>query len=241
MKTAAILIIGNEILSGRIRDTNSAYLASELRELGVDVRRIAVIPDDVDVIASEVPSMSALYDYVFTSGGIGPTHDDMTMQGIAKGFALDTVTNDNIAALIRARCGSGPSSVSMKMAELPRGAEVIDVEDMNFPPVVLRNVYIFPGIPELLREKFSAIRERFRSDPFIIEKIFVNADECLIADHLDNVDSEFPDVMVGSYPYVDIPDYKVVVTLECRDHDRLSEAFDMLIGLLPAGSVVKPR
>jgi molybdenum cofactor synthesis domain-containing protein len=239
MKTAGIIIIGNEILSGRIQDSNSGYLALELRELGVDVRRVSVIPDDVDAIASEVASFSEKYDYVFTSGGIGPTHDDVTISGIAKGLGLRTVVDREILEFVRSRCGDELSEVAARIAELPEGAEVIEVDGMNFPPVVVRNVYIFPGIPELLRKKFSAIKDRFRSEPFVIRKIYINIDECFVADRLNRVDDEFPDVMVGSYPKVGLPEYKVVVTLESRDRGRLDKAFDALMGLLPGDMVVR--
>ena len=106
--TAAIIIIGNEILSGKFHDSNSAYLASGLRELGVDVRRISVIPDDVEVIADEVSKCSAEFDHVFTSGGVGPTHDDVTMEGVARAFSLGLVCNENLASIIRQRCGQDP-------------------------------------------------------------------------------------------------------------------------------------
>jgi molybdenum cofactor synthesis domain-containing protein len=239
MKTAAIIIIGNEILSGRIQDTNSSYLSTELRGLGVDVRRVSVIPDDVEVIASEVRIMSESHDYVFTSGGIGPTHDDMTISGVARGFGLKTVVDQGILDFVRSKCGDRLSDVAARIAELPEGAEVIEVDGMNFPPVKVRNVYIFPGIPELLKKKFTAIKERFRSDrPFLMRKVYINIDECFVADHLDRVDGGFPDVMVGSYPRVDMPDYKVVLTLESRDRGQLDRAYEMLMGLLPEDAVV---
>jgi|Deesub1362A_J573_1020465.scaffolds.fasta_scaffold00740_6 molybdenum cofactor synthesis domain-containing protein len=238
-KTAGIIIIGNEILSGKTQDTNSYYLASELRKLGVNVRRIVVVPDDIDAIAAEVAVQSEKYDYVFTAGGVGPTHDDVTMQGIAKAFNLKTVTNQKILEVIKERCGNRLNEPTMRMAELPEGAEVIEVEGLRFPPIVLKNVFIFPGIPEFLRQKFSAIKERFRSEPFILKKIYVKEEECFIAHYLEKVTSEFPDVVVGSYPKVGVDEYKVVVTLESTSQDSLSKAYDFLIGLLPENVVVR--
>lgn len=240
-KTAAIIIIGNEILSGKIKDANSSYLASELRALGVDVRRISVIPDDLGEIAAEVAAASGKYDYVFTAGGVGPTHDDVTMEGIALGFKLKTVTSGRLLEVITQRCGGRMNESSRKMAEVPEGAEVIEMEGLRFPPVVLRNVFIFPGIPEFLRQKFSAIKERFRSEPFVLREVYVNEEECYIAPSLERVVAEFPGVMVGSYPKVDNPEYKVVVTLESTDSAALGRAYERLVGLLPEDSLVKQR
>lgn len=238
-KTAAIVIIGNEILSGKIKDENSHFLASELRELGVDVRLIEVLPDDIDVIAPAVFSCSGRFDYVFTSGGVGPTHDDVTMSAIAKAFGLKTVLNETIAESIRARCGELPPG-AMKMAEIPEGAEIVELNDkMRFPPVIFRNIYIFPGIPEFLRRKFSLLKERFRSEPYKIMRIYVNEEECFIAPYLDSVVREFQDVEIGSYPKIDSPTYKVVLTLESRDGDSLRRAHERLLGLIPSEVLVR--
>jgi len=238
-KTAAIIIIGNEILSGRIQDTNSNFLAGELRQLGVEVRRITVIPDDADVIARTVSAYSGDYDFVFTAGGVGPTHDDVTMLGVAMAFGLRTEVNPVILEVIRKRCGEDIQEASAKMAELPEGAEVIETGELRFPPVAVRNVYIFPGIPQYLRNKFAAIRERFRSRPFSIRKVYINEEECFSSLHLDQVDTNFPEVAVGSYPRVDETDYKVIVTLESTDTEALGRAFDALMTLLPPEVVVR--
>jgi molybdenum cofactor synthesis domain-containing protein len=238
-ETAEIIIIGNEILSGKVRDTNSHYLASELRVLGVDVRRIAVVPDDVEAIAGEVSSASRRFSYVFTAGGVGPTHDDVTMEGIARAFGVGTVRSRKLLEIISQRCGGDVNEASAKMALIPEGAETIDIDSLRFPPVVLRNVYIFPGIPEFLRQKFSAIRERFRSMPFVLRKVYINEEECYIAPYLSKVICDYPAVAVGSYPNVENPEYKVVVTLESTDGDSLSKAYDSLMRLLPEDKVVR--
>jgi molybdenum cofactor synthesis domain-containing protein len=238
MKTAAVIIIGNEILSGKVKDSNSSYLASELRELGVDLRRISVIPDDIETIGEEVSKCSEDYDFIFTSGGVGPTHDDVTMEGIAKGFGLGTDTNQRLSDVVNRLCAGDVTDAAMKMAVVPEGAELIEVKGVGFPLVVIRNVYVFPGIPEYLRKRFDAIRETFRSTPFLIRKLYIADEECFIAPYLESVIGKFKGVMVGSYPKVGLDEYKVVVTLESRDDAELSEAHDFLMGLLPEGSVV---
>ena len=162
MATAGILIIGNEILSGKVVDINSPFLAGDLRELGVDLERILTIPDEVDLIAREIKTMSESYDYVFTTGGIGPTHDDVTMEAVASAFGRKIVLSESLCARIeRAQGGKELNDSQRKMALLPEGAETLDAGDLWFPVVIVENVHIFPGIPKLLQTKFRAIRDRF--------------------------------------------------------------------------------
>ena len=137
MPSAAILVIGNEVLSGKITDTNSPYLCRELRMLGVDVGRILTIPDDVDLIAREVRSLSAGYDIVFTSGGIGPTHDDMTMDGIAAAFGVPLERNDSIVDRMERAQGKPLNASQMKMAMFPQGAQLVDAGDLWFPVAIV--------------------------------------------------------------------------------------------------------
>lgn len=237
-KSAAILIIGNEILNGSVQDTNSAYLASELRALGVDVRRISVVPDVIDDIAAEVRSCAGRFDFVFTSGGVGPTHDDVTMAAVASAFDLRTVANPALLEVIRLICGGDAEGAGARMAQLPDGAELIGEGGMKFPPVRVKNVYILPGIPEYLRRKFTHMRERFRGEPFKKKCVYINEEECRIAESLDRVSLGFTDVAIGSYPKIGAPGYKVMVTLESTDSAALDSAFAALIGLLPSDAIV---
>jgi molybdenum cofactor synthesis domain-containing protein len=239
MSTAALLVIGNEILSGKVRDTNSPFLAVELRKLGVDLDRILTIPDEIDVIARETLAMSQAYDYVFTSGGIGPTHDDLTMDGIAKAFGLDIVLNQSMVDRM-ARHSKGPVNEAMrKMALIPEGAEVLDVGGLWFPVVVVRNVHIFPGIPELFEKKFDSIRDRFTGVPFLLRKIYVRENESEIADTLNALLEEFPQLMLGSYPRIKEQEYRVLLTLESRDPDYVDRATETLVSQLPANAIYK--
>jgi len=154
MPSVGILIIGNEILSGKVEDVNSPYFCRELRSLGVDVERIVTIPDVVDTIAFEVKSMSEAYDFVFTSGGIGPTHDDLTLEGVAAAFGRKVERSESIVQRIERAIGKPPNESQIKMATVPEGSVLFDSGDRWFPLVVVENVYVFPGIPELLRTKF---------------------------------------------------------------------------------------
>jgi molybdenum cofactor synthesis domain-containing protein len=235
-KTAGIIIIGNEILSGKVADTNSAYLARELCSLGVSLKRIEVIPDEREVIAARVAEFSKAYDLVFTSGGVGPTHDDVTMDGVAQALGVRTHSHPRLEAMMRTCCGG--NGAALKMALVPEGAEVLGPTDMPFPPVAVRNIYILPGIPEYLRQKFDALRERFRAEPLALRRVFVAEEEYCIAHLLDKVVAEFPDVEVGSYPRIDA-DYKVMVTMEARESGTLTRAVELLVGILPEGALVR--
>jgi FAD synthetase len=239
MSTAALLVIGNEILSGKVRDTNSAYLSIELRKLGVDLERILTIPDVIDTIAAETRMMSAAYDFVFTSGGIGPTHDDLTMDGVAKAFDLDIVLNQSMVDRMLRHSKSPVNDAMKKMALIPEGAEVLDVGGLWFPVVVVNNVHIFPGIPELFEKKFDSIRDRFAGVPFLLRKIYVRENESDIADALNTLLKEFPRLMLGSYPRINEEDYRVLLTLESRDSDYVNRATDTLVSRLPADAIHK--
>jgi molybdenum cofactor synthesis domain-containing protein len=237
--SAGVVIIGNEILSGKVVDLNSPYLCRELRTLGVDVERIVTIPDDIDVIACEVRAMSAAYDFVFTSGGVGPTHDDLTMDGVAKAFDLPIQVYDSIVERIERAQGQAANQSLLKMAALPAGAALIDAGDLWFPLVVVGNVYVFPGIPELFRRKFDSIRERFRGVPFALRRVYVRLRESDIAAELHALLGEFPQLLLGSYPRIGEPEFHVLLTLESRDASYLQRALESLLARLPQDAVHK--
>src|SRR5882724_3928359 len=157
-KTAGIVLIGNEILSGKIADANAAYLCRELRALGVEVRRISIIPDEVELIAREVAAHSREYDLVFTSGGVGPTHDDVTIEGVARAMGVGVVRHPLLVAALEGHDRDGLNDAHLKMTETPEGAELVGGEPLRFPTILMRNVYILPGVPEIFRAKFDALR-----------------------------------------------------------------------------------
>ncbi|MBI5740728.1 MAG: competence/damage-inducible protein A [Nitrospirae bacterium] len=238
-KTAGIIIIGNEILSGKVRDANSYFLAGELRGLGVDVRRISVIPDETEIIGREAVEFSGRYDYVFTSGGVGPTHDDVTMSGIAKGFGVPLVVHPQIEKFLAARFGRSLNDAVLKMAEVPEGSEIIFNDAMRFPVTLYRNIYIFPGIPEYLTSKFTLIRERFRTSAFYLRRIFLSAHESEFAESLNLIVSENPEVQFGSYPVTGDGEFRVIVTVESKSESALTSAVNALKDRLPREAVVR--
>jgi FAD synthetase len=220
-------------------DTNSPFLATELRELGVDLERILTIPDDVDLIAKEVRAMSEAYDFVFTSGGIGPTHDDLTMDAIAKAFGRELELNESMVERMERHQGSAVNASQRKMAMIPAGSQVIDAGDLWFPVVIVENVHIFPGIPKLLQKKFHSIRDRFRGVPFRLSRIYVKRRESDIADQLNDLLAEFPELMLGSYPKIEEREYRVLLTLESRDGDYLVRAQRSLLARLDEDAIFK--
>src|SRR5438046_9121521 len=183
-KTAGIILIGNEILSGKIADVNAAYLCRELRQLGVDVRRISVVPDEVELIAREVTAQSRDFDVVFTSGGVGPTHDDVTIEGVARALGVPVVRHPELVALLERYYRDKLTEAALRMAEIPEGAELITGNGLRFPNVAMRNVYVLPGVPEILRRKFHAMRERFRDAPIHLKNVFLCIGQPTQADYL---------------------------------------------------------
>ena len=236
-KTAGIVIIGNEVLSGKTQDTNSHFLCRELRELGVEVHRISVIPDEIELIGKEVAAFSRAFDYVFTTGGVGPTHDDVTMAGISHGFGLKVIRHPELERRLRERHGTNLNEARLRMAEVPEGAELVGEGSLYAPAVKLRNIYIFPGIPKVLQDRFQAIKERFRDAPFFLKVVYSKEGEGVIAAILNNLLTSFPELLLGSYPVLDNPEYRVKVTLESKDLSYLNQAFERLLDTLPPGAI----
>ena len=232
--TAAIVVIGDEILSGKFREDNAAWLLGELRELGVALRRIQVIPDEIDDIRDTVRADAARFDHVFTSGGVGPTHDDVTIAGVARAFDVPVVRHPELEAQLHAYYGAAVLPAHLRMAEVPEGARLIAADHPSWPVTSVRNVYVLPGVPVIFRKKFSAIRERFRAQPFHLRRLYCMTDEGAIAADLDAVVAAYPGVAVGSYPRFEASDYRVIVTLESKEAALLDSAANALADRLGA-------
>src|SRR5262245_9817858 len=238
-KTAGIILVGNEILSGKIADANAAYLCRELRALGVDVRRIAVIPDEVPLIAQEVAAFSRAHDVVFTSGGVGPTHDDVTIEGVAAAMGATVVRHPMLVELLERHFKDRLNESHLKMAEIPEGAELVGGETIRFPTVLMGNVYVLPGVPEIFRQKFEAIRERFRDQPIHLKNVFVAVGEGVLADYLNRLLVDFPLLLLGSYTELANSELMVMVRLECWENGIIDGALTEFLRRLPADSLVK--
>jgi molybdenum cofactor synthesis domain-containing protein len=232
MSTAAVVIIGNEILTGKFADENGPFLIARLRALGVDLRRMVVVPDVLDEIADEVRRCAARYDHVFTTGGVGPTHDDITFEGVALAFGVPLEESAEMVALMRA-WGLPTDAANLRMAAVPAGTELIADPALSHPVVKVRNVWVFPGVPHLFRLKFEVVAARFADQAVLTDRVYVTESEARIAERLTSVAQAHPDVDIGSYPRYDSDRYKVIITLECRDSEALRRAGDAVRAALP--------
>jgi molybdenum cofactor synthesis domain-containing protein len=240
-ETAAILLIGNEILSGKVEDENARYLVRELRALGVAVGRIEVVPDALDDIAATVKTLAGRFDVVFTSGGVGPTHDDVTLPAVAAAFDMAIVRHPELERILRASFGDRLAERDLRMADIPSGARLEYGPGGGMAPagarapwpvIVVGNVWVLPGVPSIFRRKFEAVRELFRSRPIHARAVYSREGEGTIAGVLDQVVAAFPSVEVGSYPHIEAIDYRVKITLDGRDRAAVDEATAMLVARL---------
>lgn len=233
MATAAAVIIGNEILSGKFADENSPWLAKRLGTIGVDLMRIAVIPDDISVIADTVREFSTSVTHVFTSGGVGPTHDDVTFEGIARAFGVPLARHPAIATAIRTHMGNSVTEAALRMADVPAGTQLVGE---GFPVTVFRNVVILPGVPSYFQKKFDLFARTLTTNPKHSERIVTHARESAIADVLTEATARWPAVEIGSYPRVEERPPTVIVTIDSRDPVSLNEAHSWLKDALHSNS-----
>ncbi len=236
--TAAIVLIGNELLSGKIVDVNAAYVIPRLRALGVALKRLSVVPDEPGPIRDELRWVAERYDHVFTSGGIGPTHDDVTLENVAAAFGVPVQRHSELEAILREHFGPRLNEDHLRMADVPEGTRLVHGGAMRWPVLQFRNIYILPGIPEIFRAKFDAIAERFRAGGFALRSVYLDADEGTIAGHLREVETRFA-VSVGSYPRLDHADHRVRVTIEARATAPVDAAVEWLVSALEPAWVVR--
>ncbi|CAG7837215.1 unnamed protein product [Allacma fusca] len=247
-KTAGVIVIGDEILKGQVLDTNSHYLAKKLYSLGVRLKRVSVIGDFREEIAQEVKTFSEQFDFVFTTGGIGPTHDDVTYAGVAMAFNEQVTRNEKMMTMIQKWLGHRGYSedVIMRMAEMPSSAQLLfDPQEQSplssFPIVIVRNVYVFPGIPRFLESMFPRMEPILKElgSTFYSNKVYVNRDELSLTPELDKAVEKFKDsVTFGSYPVIGNPYYSTRFTLESSQPGHVESAVQFLHETLPENSVI---
>jgi len=200
-RTAAVLVIGNEVLSGRTREANAWLVARRLFARGCRLREITVVPDERDAIISAVNRLRAACDAVITSGGIGPTHDDITMQSIADAFGVPLADHAaTLAAMVRHYGAAHLNDGRRRMARLPAGATPILCEKSLAPGAHIGNVYVLAGVPEIFASQLETILSGFGGRPFLRRQLDVDLPESSFASALDDIQRHFPSVEIGSYP-----------------------------------------
>lgn len=227
-RTAAILTVGNELLSGAIENSNATWLARELVECGVGVKVILTLPDEVPTIAEALASLANEHAYVFVTGGVGPTPDDVTREAVAKAVGVPLVEHQEMAERLRGLYGEAFTERVLVMARLPEGAELFTGDDRVFPGFSVGNLYVFPGIPELMKANFSLIKHSFEGAPFHSKTLSTSLDESRYAHLLDKAISAFPKVLFGSYPHLRAGRFTATVMLRSRDAGHLEEAWRWL-------------
>ena len=236
-RTAAALVIGNELLSGKVEEANVATLARTLRALGVRLKRVVTILDEIDTIAREVRELSGAHDWLFTSGGVGPTHDDVTIEAVAQAFGVPVVTSKVMEKMLRDHYRERCTPSHLRMALIPEGAALETTEEVRWPTVRMRNTWVMPGIPEVFRMKIPVVIARIGEGaaPFVSRAVYTKMDEGDLKPLLDQVVAAFPDIDVGSYPKWMDSSYKTKLTFDGRDDDRVRAAAEAFLALLPAG------
>jgi len=234
--TAAALVIGNELLTGKVHEGNLVKLAQLLRGRGVELRRAVFVTDDVDIIAAEVQALSKAHDWLFTSGGVGPTHDDVTIEAVAKAFGVPVQESEVLASMIRSHYGERCTEGHLRMALMPSGAALEVTPEVRWPTLRMANVWLLPGIPEIFQLKLQVVAAHLGAGAaFLSRAVYTKMDEGDLKPLLDAVVAQFPDVSVGSYPKWHDETYKTKLTFDTRDPARLTLATDAFLALLPPG------
>ena len=223
--SAAVLVIGDEILSGRTRDKNIGAIASLLTEIGIDLREVRIIPDDEAAIVDALNILRVRYDYVFSTGGIGPTHDDITADAVAKAFGVSIDVDERALAMMRERYSEdGLTPARRRMARIPVGAELVDNPISRAPGFMIGNVIVMAGVPRIMEAMLADVTPRLRTGLKLKAiSVHVPVPEGKVAPYLAEMQAVYPDVRMGSYPYFEAGQMGVYLVLRGTDEARLEE------------------
>jgi molybdenum cofactor synthesis domain-containing protein len=238
--TAAIVVVGNEVLSAKVQDENGPYAAARLRERGVQLTALLTLPDRLDVLEEAVARERRRVDWLLTSGGVGPTHDDVTVLAVARALGRPLVRHPALEGNIRgwhARHGHEPPAAALRMADVPEGTRLVG--DPGYPALVAENVVMLPGVPRFFRYQFDAFAASLEAPPFRLACLYLTLPEDRFAAALDGVARAHADVDIGSYPRFDEADHRVKLTFEAKDAARVEAAVAAFLALVPAEAVVR--
>jgi molybdenum cofactor synthesis domain-containing protein len=240
VETAAIVLVGNELLSGKVAEANLVELARTLRALGIRLERALVLPDELSVLVREITTLAQSHDVVFTSGGVGPTHDDVTIEAVARAFGVAPTLEPTFATLIQNVYGERCTADHLRMALVPDGAELAPSPDGAWPVPVMKNVWMLPGVPEVFREKLPTVRTWLVGpSPFVSRAVYTLLEEARLKPFIDAAVRDHAGVEIGSYPRWFEPTYKTKVTFDARDGALVEAAASAFAASLPAGAVVR--
>ena len=235
--TAALLVIGDEILSGRTKDKNIGYIAEYLTAIGIDLREVRVVPDVEAEIVTAVDALRARYDHVLTTGGIGPTHDDITADAIAKAFAVPIDFDPRAVAILAERYGKADlNEARMRMARIPAGADLILNPISKAPGFSIGNVHVMAGVPSIMQAMLDGLAARLPTGRKMLSRsVPAGMGEGRIAKPLADLQSAYPDVAIGSYPTFE-PEigFTTTLVLRSRDEARLVAAETAVKAMLEA-------
>src|SRR5262245_39044331 len=230
--TAAILIIGDEILSGRTKDKNIGFIADTLTDIGIDLKEVRIVADEEEAIVEAVRPLSGRYDFVFTSGGIGPTHDDITADSMAKAFDLPIGIDQRAVDLLMPFWKSRniePNESRLRMARIPEGAKLIPNSVSAAPGFVVQNVFVMAGVPSIMQAMMDEVVKMLPAyAPVLSVTVEAGRGEGEIAVPAATVQKNFPTVRIGSYPYHDGKRFTTRLVLRSRDKDLLAAAANTL-------------
>lgn len=224
--TAAIVVIGDEILSGRTTDKNIAFIANYLTAIGVDLREVRIVADDMEAIIEAVNAVRAKYDHVFTTGGIGPTHDDITVDAVGAAFGLKVDVDERILAMMREKYKDSEITPGrLRMARTPEGAELIDNPISKLPGFKIGNVHVMAGVPSIMQAMFDALAPTLATGRKMLSTtIEANQPEGKIAAPLGDIQDAYPQTAIGSYPYFDGKIFTTRIVVRSRDADVMENA-----------------
>ena len=222
---AALIIIGNEILSGRTQDKNLSYLANWLNEIGIQLSEVRVIRDEEEIIVDAVNNLRKTYNYVFTTGGIGPTHDDITSLSIARAFNVDLEINDKALSILKEYYkDSELTDARMKMTMIPKGAELVDNPISRAPGFKIENVFVMAGIPSIMQGMLEGTRKHLKGGDIIKStSVDVFTRESNVAEELAELQRNYPDIEIGSYPFSKENKFGTSLVLRSKDSRLLKK------------------
>lgn len=232
--TAAVVIIGNEILTGRTQDSNTSWIAEKLLARGIAIREVRIIPDDEEAIMRSVNELRAKHNYVFTTGGIGPTHDDITAECVARAFGVEMEQNEEAFRMLEQYYGlENLTPPRAKMASVPIGSKLIPNPVSAAPGFIIENVYVMAGVPRIMHAMLDHIIDMLKvGRPVLSNTVACATPESALAEDLAGLQSRYPEIEIGSYPHFRGGVLGLSLVLRSTEEERLEQATTELVGII---------